>query len=140
MKPGVRRAALTPLSFSMPMAAAAHGHRRIEAFLWGLLPDNERLLSLWARRFHVAARDPFALIAQVGEDCAGAVRFARPDRLDALLAAGPVEIDWLTEADVAERRKMLREDHAAWRSPRDAGQFSLAGAQPKTALFYQKGR
>jgi serine/threonine-protein kinase HipA len=34
----------------------------------------------------------------------------------------------------------LREDHAAWRLPRDTGQFSLAGAQPKTALLLQNGR
>jgi serine/threonine-protein kinase HipA len=34
----------------------------------------------------------------------------------------------------------LREDHAAWRLPRDTGQFSLAGAQPKTALLFENGR
>jgi serine/threonine-protein kinase HipA len=34
----------------------------------------------------------------------------------------------------------LRADHAAWRLPRDTGQFSLAGAQPKTALLFQNGR
>jgi serine/threonine-protein kinase HipA len=34
----------------------------------------------------------------------------------------------------------LRADHAAWRLPRDTGQFSLAGAQPKTALLLQNGR
>jgi len=27
-----------PLSLSMPLASAEHGHARIEAFLWGLLP------------------------------------------------------------------------------------------------------
>ncbi|MBV8449942.1 MAG: HipA domain-containing protein, partial [Hyphomicrobiales bacterium] len=31
-------------------------------------------------------------------------------------------------------------DHAAWRLPSDTGQFSLAGAQPKTALLLQNGR
>jgi HipA-like protein len=29
-----------PLSLSMPLASAEHGHARIEAFLWGLLPDT----------------------------------------------------------------------------------------------------
>lgn len=29
-----------PLSLSMPLAAAEHGHRPVEAFLWGLLPDT----------------------------------------------------------------------------------------------------
>jgi serine/threonine-protein kinase HipA len=42
--------------------------------------------------------------------------------------------------DVAERLRTLRSDPAAWRAPRDVGQFSLAGAQPKTALLFDKGR
>lgn len=30
-----------PLSLSMPLGSTTHGHVRIEAFLWGLLPDND---------------------------------------------------------------------------------------------------
>lgn len=129
-----------PLSLSMPLAAIEHGHRPVEAFLWGLLPDNDVVLERWARRFQVSARDPFALIRHVGEDCAGAVQFVRPGRLDAVLGHGPVEIEWLDERSIAERLRILRADHAAWRIPRDTGQFSLAGAQPKTALLYENGR
>lgn len=129
-----------PLSLSMPLAAAEHGHRPVEAFLWGLLPDNQLVLDRWARRFHVSARNPFALIGEVGEDCAGDIQFVRPDRVDALMQGGLDAIDWLGEADVAERLRALRADQAAWRIPRDAGQFSLAGAQPKTALLLEDGR
>lgn len=129
-----------PLSLSMPLAAAEHGHKPVEAFLWGLLPDNAAVLDRWARRFQVSARNPFALISHVGEDCAGAVQFARSERLDEVIGHGPSEIDWLDEAGVAERLRALRADHAAWRIPRDTGQFSLAGAQPKTALLYENGR
>ena len=130
----------TPLSLSMPLAAAEHGHRPVEAFLWNLLPDNEAVLARWAQRFQVSARNPFALLSHVGEDCAGAVQFVRPDRLDAVIGEGPSAIEWLDERGVAERLRALRDDHAAWRTPRDTGQFSLAGAQPKTALLWQKGR
>ncbi len=129
-----------PLSLSMPLTAATHGAGRIEAYLWGLLPDNEFILARWAKRFQVSARNVFALIANVGEDCAGAVQFARPDRLDALLREGPGEVEWLSEADVAERIRTLRVDQAAWRIARDTGQFSLAGAQPKTALLFDGER
>jgi serine/threonine-protein kinase HipA len=121
-------------------AAVEHGHRSVEAFLWGLLPDNDAVLDRWARRFQVSARNPFALISHVGEDCAGAVQFVRPDRLEGTLGQGPAEIEWLDEAGVAERLRVLRADHAAWRIPHDTGQFSLAGAQPKTALLYENGR
>lgn len=129
-----------PLSLSMPLAAAQHGSAQIEAFLWGLLPDNEFILSKWAQTFQVSARNVFALIAHVGEDCAGAVQFVRPERLDTVRAGHADHIDWLDEIAIAGRLQTLRQDHAAWRLPRDTGQFSLAGAQPKTALLYMDGK
>jgi serine/threonine-protein kinase HipA len=129
-----------PLSLSMPLAASEHLHDVIEAFMWGLLPENELVLERWAKKFQVSARSAFALISQVGEDCAGAVQFVRPDRLDAVRDEGPGDIDWLEESDIATRLKTLREDQSAWRRPGDTGQFSLAGAQPKTALLLQDGK
>jgi serine/threonine-protein kinase HipA len=129
-----------PLSLSMPLAAEEHGSDRIEAFLWGLLPDNEIVLDRWAKKFQISARNVFALMARVGEDCAGAVQFVLPARLDAVLNGEADEIEWLDEHDVARRLAALRADHAAWRLPRDTGQFSLAGAQPKTALLLENGR
>ncbi len=129
-----------PLSLSMPLAAAEHPHAVIEPFLWGLLPDNEFVLTRWAQRFHVSARNAFALISHVGEDCAGAVQFIVPERRDELVNAPPAETEWLTEVDVANRLRALQADASAWRAPRDTGQFSLAGAQPKTALLFDGQR
>ena len=129
-----------PLSLSMPLAALEHRHDAISSYIWGLLPDNERVLDRWAKKFQVSARNPFALIANVGEDCAGAVQFVRPERLDATLGSDPGDVAWLDQAEIAARIRQLREDHSAWRLPGDAGQFSLAGAQPKTALILQDSR
>jgi serine/threonine-protein kinase HipA len=129
-----------PLSLSMPLAAKEHGRGVIEAYLWGLLPDSAHVLDRWAAKFHVSARNAFALISHVGEDCAGAVQFVTPERLAAIHSGKEDEVEWLDEADVAKRLQALRTDHAAWRLPRDTGQFSLAGAQPKTALLLQNGR
>lgn len=129
-----------PLSLSMPLAAKEHRRSAIEAFLWGLLPDNERVLDRWAAKFQVSARNVFALLSHVGEDCAGAVQFVTPDRLDAIRSGAEDRIEWLEEADIADRLKTLRTDHAAWRLPSDTGQFSLAGAQPKTALLLDGNR
>ena len=130
-----------PLSLSMPLASAEHGHARIEAFLWGLLPDNDRVLENWGRRFQVSPRNVFRLITHVGEDCAGAVQFVRPERLEALQKE-PLfrEVKWLTADEVAERLRALRADHSQWRNAQDTGQFSLAGAQPKTALLFERQR
>jgi serine/threonine-protein kinase HipA len=129
-----------PLSISMPLGAREHGRAVTEAFLWGLLPDDERVLARWAAKFQVSARNVFALISHVGEDCAGAVQFVTADRLDAIRGGKEDKVEWLSESDIAKRLETLRIDHAAWRLPRDTGQFSLAGAQPKTALLFQNDR
>src|ERR1700761_7426387 len=73
-----------PLSLSMPLATEEHGPKAITPFLWGLLPDNELVLERWARKYQVSARNPFALLSRVGEDCAGAVQFVAADRVDAV--------------------------------------------------------
>lgn len=129
-----------PLSLSMPLAAEEYGPAAVEAFLWGLLPDSEIVLQRWGRRFQVSPRSAFALISHVGKDCAGAVQFVRPERVEAVQSGSEDKTEWLDERDVAERLRLLREDHAAWRLQRDTGQFSLAGAQPKTALLFDNGR
>ena len=129
-----------PLSLSMPLVVAEHEHARIEPWLWGLLPDNEAILARWGQRFHVSPRNAFALLAAVGEDCPGAIQLVRPDRVDDIVQADDQQVEWLTEADIAKRLHILRQDQAAWRIARDAGQFSLAGAQPKTALLFDGQR
>lgn len=125
-----------PISLSMPLALVEHGHRVVDAYLWGLLPDNELIIERWAKRFQVSARSAFALMANVGQDCAGAIRFVAPDRLAAVTQRGTDTVQWLAEKDVAERLRDLRRDASAWRRETDTGQFSLGGAQPKTALLF----
>lgn len=126
-----------PLSTSMPLISKDHGHKEITAFLWGLLPDNEQVLQRWARTFQVSARNPFALLSHVGEDCAGAVQFVTEERATAFLKeTGENAVEWLTEKDIGHRLTALKQDAGAGRTPRDTGQFSLAGAQPKTALYF----
>jgi serine/threonine-protein kinase HipA len=129
-----------PLSLSMPLVVAEYEHARIEPWLWGLLPDNEMILNRWGQRFHVSPRNVFALLGAVGEDCAGAVQLAAPDRVPALLKADQGTVEWLSTGDVAERLALLRKDQSAWRAAGDTGQFSLAGAQPKTALLFDGAR
>lgn len=124
-----------PLSLSMPTIAKTYDGRVIEAFLWGLLPDNEQTLARWAQRFQVSARNPFALLRNVGRDCAGAVQFL-PEG-DEISRGEDVEL--LTAEQIGDRLKDLRKDGAATRRLGDPGQFSLAGAQAKTAFHFDKG-
>jgi len=133
----------TPLSVSMPLQRRVHPHRVVEPWLWGLLPDNARVLDAWARRYHVSSSNPFSLLSSpVGEDCPGAVRVIDAQRLDALVGAGPGDDDiaWLTEEDVAGRIRDLVTNTTSWLGSEGTGRFSLAGAQPKTALVLRDGR
>jgi serine/threonine-protein kinase HipA len=132
-----------PLSHSLPLATPEHTGRHVLNFLWGLLPDNERVLDTWARWFQVSARNPLALLSHVGEDCAGAVQFVTESRLPDVLqsASQALHVEWLTEPELDTRMRQLVRDGAAGRTAEE-GQFSLAGAQTKMALYFDaaKGR
>jgi len=125
-----------PLSLSMPLAQREHGDEVVRPFLEGLLPDSAAILERWARQFQVSARNPFALLSHMGEDCAGAVQFVRPERFEEVTSADGGDIEWLTEDDIAERLQDLVEHAGTGRLPGDAGHFSLAGAQPKMPLYF----
>jgi serine/threonine-protein kinase HipA len=130
----------TPVSLSMPIQVASHGDQVVTPWLWGLLPDNDAVLRRWAREFHVSASSPFSLLATpIGEDCAGAIRFAAPEKVDRILGQTG-EVSWLEDQDIAKRLRELREDSTTWLGQSFTGQFSLAGAQAKTALLLDGDR
>ncbi|MGH8980815.1 MAG: type II toxin-antitoxin system HipA family toxin [Acidimicrobiales bacterium] len=133
----------TPLSLSMPAQVRSHPDRTIRPWLWGLLPDNDAVLARWARQFHVSSSSPSSLLStQIGEDCAGAVRFAPPEGPEGIdrIPARPGGVTWLTEDEIGQRLRDLRDDSTSWLGRSFTGQFSLAGAQAKTALQCKDGR
>jgi serine/threonine-protein kinase HipA len=129
-----------PLSLSLPLSPASHDDSVVRPFVAGLLPDNEEVLDAWGRQLQVSPRNPFALLTHMGEDCAGAVQFVLPERLDSILTGETTEVEWLTENEVGQRLRDLVKDHGTGRRLGDPGYFSLAGAQPKTALLCAEGR
>lgn len=127
-----------PLSLSMPLAAAEHGHDPVNAFLWGLLPDNSQTLAHYAHLFGVSAGNPVALLTHMGADCAGAVQLVPSDAVATL--TGEAAIEWLTDDDVERELREVRLRGTPGRDARTVGHFSLAGAQPKIALHEADGR
>ena len=127
------RRTATPLSLSMPLARRTHGNKIVEPYLRGLLPDSEAVLRRWGARYGVPWNSPFAHLRNVGEDVAGAAQFVRESRLDQATAPGSIEPR--DEAYIANRLRVLRGDRAAWDDIDAPGQFSLAGAQAKFALY-----
>lgn len=127
-----------PLSLSMPLTNPHHSDEAIRAYMWGLLPDSEGTLSAWGTRFGVSPRNPFALLAFVGEDLQGAVQMVPPERLDSLKQREGVTR--LSTETLGERFRELMRQPGSTQFTTAGGQFSLAGAQPKKALYLVKGR
>ena len=127
----------TPLSCSMPLAAAHHLDKVVRPFLWGLLPENELVLSRWSKEFHVSASNPMALLNCVGSDLPGGLQMFEPG---APMKPETGEVEWLEERDVARLLENLRRDQSAWIATGAKGRWSLAGAQAKLALLEVEGR
>ncbi|MGJ8654804.1 MAG: type II toxin-antitoxin system HipA family toxin [Akkermansiaceae bacterium] len=127
------------LSASMPLAESIFSHSLVEAYLWGLLPDNQSILDQYGKQFHVSSRNVFRLLNHVGQDCPGAIQFIAEDREAELLNTNHHDridqIDWLDEDQLDKLILSIRDNQSLQRTAADQGQFSLAGAQPKTALY-----
>lgn len=122
----------TPISLTMPLGGGPFKRRVVDPFLEGLLPEREAAREAMSREFDVSARNPFALLAKMGLDCAGAVQFCAEDEVpDVLARRGTLES--LTDSDIEARLAELRTNpSASWLAPRE--RWSLAGAQAKFAL------
>ena len=127
-----------PVSLSMPIAPIAYPQRIIRPYLQGLLPDDPNVRADIADRYSCSGENPFALLSHIGLDCPGAVQLV-PDGDADLIKSRPGNLVELSNSDLENRLRLLRE-HAS--SPWDAnheGRWSLGGAQSKMALRYQNG-
>jgi len=122
----------TPLSVSMPLSVEDHTHSAVWTFLWGLLPDNDRVLARWASDYQCSATDVVALLSKVGAEVAGAAQYLPVD--EAPDEAGPGSLELLSESDVAQILRAVRRDTTEWHAGRSGGRWSLAGAQGKIVL------
>jgi serine/threonine-protein kinase HipA len=122
-------ASALPLSHSLPLRAEPFDGKECQGFFAGVLPeeDNRRLI---AAILGISARNDFALLEQIGGECAGAVTFLP---VESKLPASDFEYQTLTEDELGE---ILRE---LPKRPLMAGKrnvrLSLAGAQNKLAVF-----
>lgn len=125
----------TPVSLSMPLAAATHKKRAVLPYLQGLLPDSEQALEAMAREFAVNVKNPFALLEHVGADVAGAVQVVPIGVSASDQKLRRTKVRPVSDNDVATMLGQVVSEYAEG-TPyySTAGRFSLAGAQPKIAL------
>lgn len=127
--------AATPLSLSLPIFAPSHKDKAVRAYLEGLLPDSEGTRQRWGQQYNVSPNNPFALLAHVGRDAAGAIQIlpSNVDPSDAATRTG--DIEWLTDDTFSQMAHDVAAHGRDWDPGRFGGRWSLAGAQPKMALF-----
>jgi serine/threonine-protein kinase HipA len=123
-----------PLSHSLPLRAERYQGKECQGFFAGVLPEEQNR-EIIASILGISARNDFALLEQIGGECAGAVTFI-PAGLT--LPVSNPEYRPLGEAELAEilRELPLRPLMAGSKDIR----LSLAGAQNKLAVHVEEGR
>ena len=92
-------AAGPPLSLSLPVRPDPFSDEECRPFFEGLLPEGEFLKAI-ARVFHVSADNPFALLSEIGGECAGAVSLAPAGAPPPIGASTPPR--WLSDKELDE--------------------------------------
>jgi len=123
-----------PVSWSLPIQPDAHPHAVCRAVFGGLLPEGDGREAL-ARNIGVSAGNDYALLEEVGGDCAGAIALLDPasDR-----PTDPT-IRWLDPDSLDEILRDLPQRPLA-ADPAEGIRLSLAGAQPKTPVIVDGDR
>ena len=125
-----------PLSVSLPLRAEPFEHTDARAYFAGLLPEGH-MRELLARQFHVSKQNDYALLEQIGGECAGAVSLHMAEG-DAVQASSANDVLWFSADSLAAAIDELP------RRPLLAGtegvRLSLAGAQEKFAVVVDHDR
>src|SRR6201996_1213669 len=126
-----------PLSLSLPFTPGNQPYQgpEVGAFFDNLLPDSEAIRRRIAVRYRARATSSFAMLAELGRDCVGALELLPPDDIPTDLQS--IRGRPLDEASVA---KLLRDTTATGvlgrHDPAGDLRLSIAGAQEKTALLW----
>jgi len=120
-----------PLSYSLPLQVESFGARACQGFFAGVLPEEENRKIISAI-LGISSQNDFALLEQIGGECAGAVSFLAHG---ATFPQQQAEYQYLNDEELAE---ILRELPTR---PLMAGhkdiRLSLAGAQNKLAVYVE---
>jgi serine/threonine-protein kinase HipA len=61
------------------------------------------VVKAWGKRFQISPGNPFDVLKHMGEDCAGALQFVRPERLELILSGGLDSLIPLSDEDLVKR-------------------------------------
>lgn len=119
------------LSNSLPARERAYDAMATRTFFDGLLPEDVRRDEI-ARELKVSPNDGFALLAQIGRDCAGAiVILPEEERVDPVTG----DVSWLADEQLAELVERLPSRPLGVEREGRRMRLSLAGVQRKLTLI-----
>jgi len=123
-----------PLSHSLPLREEQFTQKECRGYFGGILPEEVNRKTI-ARILGISDKNDFAMLEQIGGECAGAITFLPQG------SAAPADDSRYREISNAELARILRE---LPRRPLMAGEddirLSLAGAQDKIAVRVENGR
>lgn len=122
------------ISLSLPKEEKAFKDHRVKSFFSSLLPDD-LLREKLATYLGVSNRNPFALLREVGRECAGALSVYPKGEMPSEEGAAEEVLDAtrLEEVILLLRKRPLL-------AGKDGLRLSLAGAQDKLAIGFREGR
>jgi serine/threonine-protein kinase HipA len=129
----LNKAGAGPLSQSLPLRKEVFKGKECRAFFAGILPEESKR-EIIARNLGISARNDYAMLEQIGGECAGAVTFipagsALPERNYGYRKLSEQELAGILRE--LPRRPLLAGDAGI--------RLSLAGAQDKVAVRIEDG-
>jgi serine/threonine-protein kinase HipA len=119
------------LSNSLPVREQAYDAMATRTFFDGLLPEDVRRDEI-ARELRISPNDGFALLAEIGRDCAGAIVIVSEGEA---IESGVGDVSWLSDEGLAEMVERLPERPLGIEREGRRMRLSLAGVQRKLTLI-----
>lgn len=123
-----------PLSQSLPLQKESFKQKQCRGYFAGVLPEESKR-DIIARNLGISARNDFALLKEIGGECAGAVTFIPTGES---LPANEGNYCLLNDKELASIIKEL--PARPLMAGKDGIRLSLAGAQDKLAIYYEGGK
>ncbi len=122
-----------PVSLSMPLSDRNWSGDAVTSYFDGLLPDDRTVREKIARRERAESASIFDLLAVIGQDCVGALRFVP----DGQAPGDPKKMEYrpVSDHEITTRISSLA-DNPLGMVPDESGfRISIAGMQEKTAFL-----
>src|SRR5690606_37064442 len=118
-----------PLSLSLSLQKEQFGEKQCKPFFSGVLPDSAKR-TLIARNLGISANNDFAMLREIGGECAGAITFLNAGEKFSEHAG-----DYRLLSATALEKILIELPKRPLMAGEDGVRLSLAGAQDKIAVY-----